>query len=592
MVGSKMLQKCSDSKCTCTLRLGVSEAFKMAQKSVNVIKDPIESIFNTPEQQKILQKRTQGMSENYGDVEDGTKASVTCYPSGFNFDSRIKKFNTVVIQKLEGVRKNLENNPPNNSKEADAVAQNLTNMVPQSQYLGTDVKKEIDQAVGLSDKAKKELTKKFRDCERYDEKSIKEKINLVVHETEIASIKTFLKTIKPQDSERMVLDGIISLFSNERGLILHSMTTDVFLQVFVDEARRDRKTNQPGLSLTPLELQIANALSLTNDELNKASNEVLNDLQKRGMRSPYSNKDVQKSIMDNKKFHTDLKTKAKGHFAANSSSDTQFIKDALKLSTYEHESKFPGELDLLGIFPDLQLLFHVEVKSNQSENKKNDNNLSGAAKQMARYAEHISKRHGSVLSNNWSYLKVASIIPGVTNIDQVCSHCKRFLLTQDQLANEKTLRLWWESLGLYRNPGQDIATRSQCYREFLNLFNRTVNLSSIVRKTNVFHTWEQIQGSNSRPIVAGITPAPSTDPSSLSFKDVINRAHDAFKALYFTPEQMALLIPGKFLRLILFADYGAGNKFKNIQYKYVDNIINHGILFLIPMEFFVSMFCL
>ena len=571
----------------------MSEVFKLAQMSSNVINDPIDAIFNTPEQQKMLQKRTQGMSANYGDVEDGTKATVTCYPAGFNFDSRIKKFNTVVIKQLEELGKKLEISVPQHSKDADTVAQNLKHKTPQGQYKGSDIKNQVDQASGLSEKAKKELKKRFNETDLYDENSIKATINLVTHETEKSSIKEFLKTIKPQDSERMVFDGIISLFSNERGLILHSMTTDVFLQVFVDEARRERKTNKPGLNLTPLEIQIAKALNITNDELNNASYEVLTDLHNIGIQSPYSGNDILKSINDNKLIHTDLKTKASKHFQYNSSYDGQFIKDAMRLSTYEHESKFPGELDLLGMLPDLQLLFHVEVKSNQSEDKKTDKNLSDAAKQMARYAEHISKRHGSVLSNNWSYLKVASIIPGVINPDKICSHCKRFLLTEQELVDEKSLRTWWESLGLHQNPSQDVAIKSQCYHEFLNMFNRTINLSSIVRKTNVFNTWEEIQGSNTLPIVAGITPAPNTDPSSLSFKDILNRAHDAFKALYFTPEQMALLIPEQFRRLILFADYGAGNKFKHIQYKWLDFGIRGGTGCFISKQlerFIMSMF--
>jgi hypothetical protein len=188
--------------------------------------------------------------------------------------------------------------------------------------------------------------------------------------------------------------------------------------------------------------------------------------------------------------------------------------------------------------------------------------LKDAAKQMTRYAQHISKRHGSVLSDHWSYLKVASIIPGVTNIDKVCHHCRKFLLTKNELADKQSLKMWWESLGLALNNGQDTATKKQCYQEFLNMFNRTVNLSSIVRKTNVFRTWEEIQGSNSRSIVAGITPATSTSPDSISFKDVLRRAHDAFFALYFTTEQMSLLLPEKFRRLVLFADYGAGKKNK------------------------------
>ena len=76
------------------------------------------------------------MSANYCDVEDGSKSTVTCYPAGFDFDSRIKKFNSVVIKQLEEIKRKLESNTPGNSKEADAVAQSLKHVIPQGQYLG------------------------------------------------------------------------------------------------------------------------------------------------------------------------------------------------------------------------------------------------------------------------------------------------------------------------------------------------------------------------------------------------------------------------------------------------------------------------
>ena len=43
-----------------------------AQKTTNVINDPIDTIFVNQDQQKIFKKRDQGMSANYGDIEDGT----------------------------------------------------------------------------------------------------------------------------------------------------------------------------------------------------------------------------------------------------------------------------------------------------------------------------------------------------------------------------------------------------------------------------------------------------------------------------------------------------------------------------------------
>ena len=113
------------------------------------------------------------------------------------------------------------------------------------------------------------------------------------------------------------------------------------------------------------------------------------------------------------------------------------IYDALKLASFEHQTKFPGELDLLGIFPDLQLLFHIEVKSNQVENKTKDRNLKDAAEQMSRYAQHIGLRHGPILSDKWSYCKVAAIIPEVSRPESICSHCKNFILTDREFKGSK-----------------------------------------------------------------------------------------------------------------------------------------------------------
>ena len=550
------LVKWLDSNCKCHLKLGLSSEFSKMMNTSSMPTDPIDSIFLEATEQKTLKKRFQGMKDNYQDVQNGSKKSVTCYPAGFNFDGRIKRFNTVVIKQLDQIKKNMEKQTPGRSDQADQVAQNLQSVSQQhGSYLGKYIKAEIDNRTGISQKAKKMLEKHFNDTDLYDEKYIKSKIDLVSHETDIEAIKDFLKTIKPQDSERRVYERILSLFANERGLLLHSMITDVYLQMFVNDASRERKANKTGKELSDLEKKIAKALNITNFDLDNAAQQVLSDLQNNGLSSPYQLNDVIQCINNNRKIHHDLKQKMKKQFNSESAFDDSFICDALRLATYEHETKFPGELDLLGMFPDHQMILHVEVKSNQVENKKNDNNLKGASEQMSRYAKHIAKRHGSVLSDGWSYCKVAAIVPGVVKEEDVCAHCRHFLLTDNELDNDKTVRVWWESLSLYKNDSQDESAKDQCYREFLMFFNRAVNLSSIARKINVFNSWEEIEGENQPPVVAGFT---SSTGAVSCFQDILTRAHDAFKTIYFTPEQMSLLSPKDFFRVLLLADFGAG----------------------------------
>ena len=544
-----------DSNCKCHLKLGLSSEFSNMMKPSSMATDPIDSIFQAPTEQTTLNKRFQGMMDNYKDVQDGSKKSVTCYPAGFNFDSRIKEFNTVVIKQLDQIKKNMEDRTPGRSADADQVTQNLQSVSHQhALYLGKDIKVEIGMCTGISKKAKKTLENQFDDFGLFDEKDIKNKIDLVAHETEIETIKDFLRTIKPQDSERRVYERILSLFANERGLLLHSMTTEVYLQVFVKDAWQQRKANKNGMELSDLEEKIVKALNITND-LDNAAKQVLSDLKSSGLSSPYQLNDVIRRIDNNKIFHHDLRQKMKRKLKSKSTIDDNFICDALRLATYEHESKFPGELDLLGIFPDLQVILHVEVKSNQAENKKNDNNLKDASEQMTRYANHIAKRHGPVLSEKWSYCKVAAIVPGVVKENDVCAHCRHFLLTDKELHNETSMRAWWESLFLYKNDSQNESVRDQCYKEFLMFFNRAVNLSSIGRKINVFNAWKEIEGENQPPVVAGFT---STTGDVSSFQDILTRAHDAFKTIYFTPEQMSLLSPKDFFRVLLLADFGAG----------------------------------
>ena len=596
----------------------------------SITTDPICGIFRDKEGQQILNKRAKAMTDNYYDVKDGSKKSITCYPAGFNFDGRIKKFNTVIIKELDRIKKNMETELPKSSDEADTVLKKLmTKMKVQGKYQGADVRAEINQTTAISQKAKRLLRAHFKDSEFYNEKDVKSNIDEVSHNAEIDCIKDFLKTIKPQDSERNVYERVLSLFSNERGLLLHSLTTDAFLQVFVNEARQQRKKNYLGLGLTHLEEKIAKAFNLSRQELDRAANETISQLKRNGLTSPYRLNDIQHVIYQNKALHDDLKLKAKSHLQFNSRLDDkqisnalklpnqeldnvlneivaelkchgfssphqmndifyiinknktlkkdlnsktkvqkllnceqlnvflddQMIYDALKLATFEHQTKFPGELDLLGIFPDLQLLFHVEVKSNQVENKTKDRNLKDAAEQMSRYAQHIGLRHGPILSDKWNYCKVAAIIPEVSRPESICSHCRTFILTDREMQDEKSMRSWWESLGMYNNNSQSPIVKEQCYQEFLNFFNRVVNLSSVGRKINVFNAWDEVEGENQQPVKAGHT---SGSGIVRSIKDVLSRAHDAFKTIYFTPEQMSLLSPRNFFRVLLLADYGAG----------------------------------
>ena len=398
-----------------------------------------------------------------------------------------------------------------------------------------------------------------------------QKFNRTIIENQLKAIKKFIHTVKPQQAESEIINQLSSLFFNHRGLLLHSLKLDSFLQIFTDEAKRHRKKRNPGFELTKLEHQIANALNLSETELKEMANQVVNLLIKASgekYSSVFTRNQIYNAIGLCQYWHEDLKVRAKRKFDGQAKYKLNDIKNAIKLSRYEHESKYPGEVDLLTILPDLELIMQVEVKCDikGSTADKNNFNLKSAAKQLQRYSNHISRVHGPVLNENWKYLKVAAILPNVGDMERVCSHCKRFIITHDVI-EQKGLPIWWKELELPENHINKNSSKDQFYLEFLHLFNRLVNLTAISRQKSVFTAWKEVQGDNRNNIVAGITPPQDSNISSFRFQDIIKRPMDESKLLYFNPEQMFLLSTKGLNRVVLFADYGCGRISSILSYR-------------------------
>ena len=80
-----------------------------------------------------------------------------------------------------------------------------------------------------------------------------------------------------------------------------------------------------------------------------------------------------------------------------------------------------------------------------------------------------------------------------------------------------------------------------------------------------FHTWAQVQGNNHCHMAAGHTKA-SRDIKekaaleNLEFADVLKASHHAYKTLFFTKDQMAILTTDNFPYAIFLCDFGAGNQ--------------------------------
>ena len=502
------------------------------------------------------------METHYKDVLDGKKETLTLYPDGFQFDKRVETYNTAVLCQLEKMKENLEKKQAEEFEATNDLIHILKQQQKDGKSCGQVIKNVLGSSTDLPQDVKNELNRFFQDHSFYHESDLKDMIKKTIVENQLKAMKKFIQKIKPQQAEAEIINQLSSLFFNQRGLLLHSLKMDTFLQIFTDEAKRYRKKHNPGFELTPLENQIANAINLTPMELEDAAKNITEQLIKYNdgkNKLTFSGKEIYSAINRCDFWHENLKTRAKRKFDGKMKYSLQDIKNAIKLSRFEHEAKHPGEVDVLGILPDIELIMQIEVKCDLKTNsaEKNNLNLKSAAKQLQKYSNHIARVHGPVLTENWKYLKVAAILPNVGNLERVCNHCRRFIITTDVMEN-KGLPIWWKEIGILDTKVETSNSKERFYEDFLNLFNRLVNLTAISRQKATFNAWKEVQGENRQNIIAGITPSLDQTDSSLRFQDVINRPMDISKLLYFNPEQMFLLSAKELNRVVLFADYGCG----------------------------------
>ena len=111
----------------------------------------------------------------------------------------------------------------------------------------------------------------------------------------------------------------------------------------------------------------------------------------------------------------------------------------------------------------------------------------------------------------------------------------------------------------------DETSKGESYAEFQPFFNRVVCMSSVKVIPDPFHTWAQVQGNRQHHMAAGHTTASQDvkDKASfdnLEFSDVLKDTHHAYKTLFFTKDQMAILTSDNFPSAIFLCDFGAGNQ--------------------------------
>ena len=484
------------------------------QRFEPILKDVLLNIFDDPSERRIFLAGLQGMKQNYPDIFDPAKSRMACFPETFSFDERIKKNNTVVVSALEEMTKEM--------KETDS-----------------DFKK----------------------------------------------IKKYLLALKPQVAESNVFDPLLRYFYNKRGIFLHSLKLEQYLKIFSDLAKQSRKQHKNTPQMTNLEEKLKDAFDITEDTLDEKADIVIASLTQSGNQGPFTAEDIHSEIDKcfSKNKSNAFKQKAKQMFKRGSIYTKDDAKSYLRLAKLYLEINPAGENDLMMILPDLQLFISLEIKSHNKENQANaaqgtgnvpatgsgsnkmsnsgiDNNLIGAAKQLNKNCKYIAQLHGSILNKGWGFLKCAAVLPGLIKSNGICEHCKRFLLTEEELLEPGGIDKWFQKMGLEQFLGKIDKQRSQ--QDFLILFNRLVNLSCIgLQPTSQPMTWEQVEGANTQYLSAGFTSGPKgSKVTELSFNEAQSRPVDFLKALYYNRKQYRLLTTEDILRVVFFSDYGAGKK--------------------------------
>ena len=534
------IKSMSDKNCekSCGLQYGVSEVFEETlceQQKVKASKshrspqlfdkledrklyshmssDIMMKIFDSEDEKKVFRKSLDGMRFNYPEILNGEEKNMFYAPASFNFDSGIKNGESCVPDALDEMQASLE------SKE------NLT---------------------------------------------LKESKNL-------KKIQDHLRKFRPQLAEQEFVDALACFFYQRRGIFIHSLKLDDHLKVLTNKAREHRRQNKNiGFTLTNFEKKLAEVLNISEKERDEAAESVVAHLTTNTKivdGRPINGRLIRASI-DKQLKGNDI-TYAKRLFKEGKDYMIDDVRAGIKLGKFESESRVTGENDIMIMLPDSKLFLCIEIKrhikSNDQKrhtdaNQKLDRNMISASEQLKKNANFMFKKHGTILSQGWQFVKICAISPRVINKERICSNCKKFILTTDILETPGGLKKWWEETGLSKRAAMfDQKSKDATYNEFQLFFNRLICMSSVKITPDPFHSWTQVQGNTPYHMSAGLTSAEQAMRSKaksegLDVEDALKAAHHAYKVLFFNKDQMAILTTDNAPHAIFMCDFGAGKK--------------------------------
>ena len=245
---------------------------------------------------------------------------------------------------------------------------------------------------------------------------------------------------------------------------------------------------------------------------------------------------------------------------------TYTMKDAksiMKAALVHYHAKQDGEFDMLFCLVDYKLVMNVEIKYQLDQNKEKQSQfvqlVEHSARQTNSHDQYFSNLHASIFGPGWRMLKVSIVLPGTSgDLNSICPHCRRFVITEDILKNPDAFKAWWKNLGLVKTTAGNSQLDSH-YQEYLTCLRRIVG-SMHVRKIGL-SPWRKIMGASyNEPISTGFTErkSKSNEAEKKRFRDFKNKEMDSDHALFLTDEQASMLADKLLTKAILISDFGGG----------------------------------
>ena len=463
---------------------------------------------------RILKSCSKMLKRNYEEVLKGTTSTLSVVPEAYQFDSRINLYDAGITEEL---------------------------------------KKEV--IVGNA-KHKKHVEKK-----EWNERESRRKAVL---------------SLAPYSAEGAIFDLLSQILYQKQGLLVVNYTMQQYMNAIIKIARDYRKSQRMTFDLTLFELEIKDALNISDDELDGCAQRIVNMLRTSNEYSEsFDGKTINNVIQSAPQKDRNLLQRAKGKFKAYQSYTLNEIFKAIKLGAFEYLSKPDGAIDFLLIVPEYQMFIILATRVTLQDMTGNEPErmykpmLQNTSKQFEKSVSYLSQIHGSILTEKWKLLKLI-ILPEASDsaVNKRCGHCKNLILTKS-IIKDNGMEPYLKHLGIFEEIDSSLSTKQRYYKNFVTLFNRIVGLGA-VRKENNFSPWESIHGNDHLGCLSTGMTKPLDEKLYISTLTEANkRPLDAVKILFYNPSCRMLLTEhfnGSMRFVILFGDFSTG-KIK-IQHNY------------------------